>query len=114
MPSDREKDWLEDILEAIRLIEKFVKGMKFIDFQSDPKTRYAVVHALLIISEASRRLSATVKRRHPDIPWRDVADSGNIYRHEYHSINDKMIWKTVTESLPILKTSLMEKLGEMD
>ena len=54
MPSDREKDWLEDILEAIQLIEKFVKGMEFTDFQDDPKTRYAVVHALLIISEASR------------------------------------------------------------
>ena len=106
MPSDRERKWLEDILEAIQLTEEFVTGMEFADFQDDSKTRYAVVHALLIISEASRRLSEDLKNRHPDIPWRDIANSGNIYRHEYHSINDRMIWKTVTESLPTLKNAL--------
>ena len=110
MLSDREKDWLEDILEAIQLIEKFVKGMEFTDFQDDPKTRYAVVHALLIISEASRRLSDAVKKRHPDIPWRDIANSGNIYRHEYHSINDRMIWKTLTDRLPPLKRAIKKEL----
>ena len=114
MPSDRERKWLEDILEAIQLTEEFVTGMEFADFQDDSKTRYAVVHALLIISEASRRLSEDLKNRHPDIPWRDIANSGNIYRHEYHSINDRMIWKTVTESLPTLKNAIMKKLGEMD
>ena len=110
MLSDREKDWLEDILEAIQLIKKFVKGMEFTDFQDDPKTRYAVVHALLIISEASRRLSDAVKKRHPDIPWRDVANSGNIYRHEYHNINDRMIWKTVTDRLPPLRRAIKKEL----
>ncbi len=35
MPSDREREWLEDILEAIQLIEKFVKGMELADFQND-------------------------------------------------------------------------------
>ena len=110
MPSDREKDWLEDILEAIQLIEKFVKDMKFTDFQNDPKTRYAVFHALLIISEASRRLSDAVKNRHPDISWRDVAYSGNVYRHEYHSINDRMIWKTLTNGLPPLKRAIKKEL----
>ena len=110
MPSDREKDWLEDILEAIQLIEDFVTGMEFADFQDDSKTRYAVVHALLIISEASRRLSEDWKGRHPDIPWWDVANSGNIYRHEYHSINDRMIWKTVTDRLPPLKQAIKNEL----
>ena len=110
MPSDREKDWLEDILETIQLIEKFVKGMEFTDFQDDPKTRYAVVHALLIISEASRRLPDAVKNRHPDIPWRDVANSGNVFRQEYHSINDRMIWKTVTDRLPLLKLAIKKEL----
>ena len=110
MPSDREKDWLEDILEAIQMIDKFVKGMKFTDFQDNPKTRYAVVHALLIISKASRRLSDAVKKRHPDIPWRDVANSGNVFRHKYHSINDRMIWKTLTNSLPPLKRAIKKEL----
>jgi len=111
MPSDRERDWLEDILEAIQMIEVFVTGMELAGFQDDTKTRYAVVHALLIISEASRRLSNAIKERHPDIPWRDVANSGNIYRHEYHNINDKMIWKTVADRLPLLKRAIKKELN---
>ena len=111
MPSDREREWLEDILDAIHLIEEFVTGMEFADFQDDPKTRYAVFHALLIISEASRRLSDAVKNRHPDIPWRDVENSGNVYRHEYHSINDRMIWKTLTHGLPPLKQAIKKGLS---
>jgi uncharacterized protein with HEPN domain len=111
MPSDREKDWLEDILEAIRLIEAFVKGMELIDFEGDSKARFAVVHALLIISEASRRLSDDLRRRNPGIPWRNVANSGDFYRHKYHSINDKMIWKTVTDQLPSLKQVIQNELN---
>ena len=114
MPSDREKGWLEDILEAIQLIEDFVTGMEFADFQDDSKTRYAVVHALLIISETSRRVSDDVKNRHPDSPWNDIANVGNVLRHEYHRINDRIVWKTVTESLPTLKNALMKKLEAMD
>ena len=110
MPSDREREWLENILDAIHLIEEFVTGMEFADFQDDPMTRYAVYHALLIISEASGRLSDAVKNRHPDIPWRDVANSGNVYRHEYHGINDRMIWKTLTNSLPPLKRAIKKEL----
>ena len=50
MPSNREREWLENILDTIHLIEQFVSGMEFADFQDDPKTRYAVYHALIIIS----------------------------------------------------------------
>ena len=110
MPSDRERDWLEDILEVIQMIEEFVTGMKLADFQDDLKARYAVIHALLIISEASRRVPDAVRNKHPDIPWRDVANSGNIYRHKYHNINAKMIWKTVTDRLPPLKRAIKKEL----
>ena len=114
MPSDREKDWLEDILEAIQLIEDFVSKIEFSEFQGDTKTRYAVLHGLLIISEASRRLSEDLKSRHPDIPWNDIANVGNVLRHESHRINDRIVWKTVTESLPTLKNALMKKLEARD
>ena len=110
MPSNREREWLENILDTIHLIEQFVSGMEFADFQDDPKTRYAVYHALLIISEASRCLSDAVKNRYPDIPCRDVANPGNVYRHKYHSINDRMIWKTLRNSLPPLKQAITKEL----
>ncbi len=35
------------------------------------------------ILEASRRLPAEIKARHPEIPWPKVAGIGNVLRHNY-------------------------------
>ena len=52
-------------------------------FAADRETVYAVVRALEIVSEASRRLPPEIKSHHPEIDWVAVAAAGNVYRHEY-------------------------------
>jgi uncharacterized protein with HEPN domain len=59
------------------------------------RTIYAVIRCLEIISEASRRLPASLKKRHAHIPWQDIAGAGNVYRHDYEEISTTMIWNTV-------------------
>jgi uncharacterized protein with HEPN domain len=46
---------LRDILENIELVGVFTSGLAYPGFESDRKTVYAVVRALEIISEATRR-----------------------------------------------------------
>jgi len=48
-------------------------------FRAERKTVYAVVRALEIISEASRRLPDELLRRHPEIDWAAIAAAGNVY-----------------------------------
>src|SRR6185312_1132618 len=74
---------LQDIVENVDIIASFVAGMDRDDFAADRKTVYAVVRALEIVSEASRRLGNDVKVRHSEIDWAAVAAAGNVYRHEY-------------------------------
>jgi len=53
------RDWklfVEDILECIGKIEKYIEGMKFEDFENDDKTTDAVVRNLEIIGEASKNI----------------------------------------------------------
>lgn len=106
MPSERDRRWLEDISENIRFIGEFTAGMDQAGFEADVRTRYAVLHGLAVISEASRRLPVEIKDRHPHIPWRDMADAGNIYRHQYHDLNTAIVWKTLSESLNPLKKAV--------
>jgi uncharacterized protein with HEPN domain len=40
-----------------------------------------------------------------------MAAAGNIYRHSYHEILDEVIWRTVRESLPVLRAVIV---GEID
>ena len=49
-------DYLVDILDAIGKTEQFIQGMTFDLFVQDEKTVFAVVRALEIIGEASKRI----------------------------------------------------------
>jgi uncharacterized protein with HEPN domain len=48
-----------------------------------------------IISEAARRLPASLRDRHPDIPWQAVMGAGNVYRHDYDNVDAQIVWNTV-------------------
>jgi uncharacterized protein with HEPN domain len=69
----------------------FTSGHAYTDFESDRKTVYAVVRALEIISEATRRLPGELKGRYPDIDSAAVAAAGSVYRHEYEGIDKALI-----------------------
>ncbi len=69
-------------------------------YLDDDKTFYAVTRCLEIISEASRRLPPAFKERFPEIPWKQVAGSGSIYRHNYENVQEVRVWKTIQEALP--------------
>ncbi len=94
MPSMNPAQRLRDIIDNIAAIESFTAGMDFAAFCAD-QTVYAVVRALEIVSEASRRLPDDVKDRHPEIDSVAVAAAGNVYRHEYEGVDDTLLWHTI-------------------
>jgi uncharacterized protein with HEPN domain len=63
MPSDPARTPLRDILHHIDLAEAFAAGFDAARFRDDLRTVYAVTRCLEIISEASRRLSPSLKER---------------------------------------------------
>ena len=109
MLSETERDSLSDILFKIDLAISFTQGFDYERFLADMRTFYAITRCLEIISEASRRLSPEMKARHPDIPWRKVSGSGNVYRHDYEDVAHRLVWGTVHESLPAPR--VMAKAG---
>jgi len=112
MLSEIERDALEDIRDNIVRVMRFVHGLDFEGFLGDDKSFYAATRCLEIISEASRRLSPAFKERFPAIPWKDVAGSGNIYRHNYEDVLERRVWKTIHEALPPLRVLVEAELHE--
>jgi uncharacterized protein with HEPN domain len=109
MPSKSPAQRLQDIIDNIDAINVFTQGLTFEGFMGDRKTTYAVTRALEIVPEASRRLPEDLKQRHADIDWLAVAAAGNVYRHEYDSVDEQLIWHTVRGGLGRLReVSLME------
>jgi uncharacterized protein with HEPN domain len=97
---------VHDILETIARVQEKTAGRTLIDLRADWELRFIVERAIEIISEASRRLPDDLKATRQEIPWPSVAGIGNILRHEYHSVSDKIIWDVVSCDLPALRKAV--------
>lgn len=93
-------------MRNIDLANAFLGNMSAEALEADVLRFYAITRALEIISEASRRLGAEIKDRHPEISWLEIADAGNVYRHGYDIVAGKRVWETVKTSLPALRMAI--------
>ncbi|WGS20466.1 MULTISPECIES: HepT-like ribonuclease domain-containing protein [unclassified Bradyrhizobium] len=110
MPSDRAEGALLDILHHVDLATKFAEGLDRQTFKADIRSVYAVTRCLEIISEASRRLPADLKARHPGIAWKQMAGAGNVYRHDYEDVAAQFVWDTVELALPPLRAVVEQEI----
>jgi len=114
IPDRTPGDYLEDILSAVEKIEQFTAGMSFAEFRADDRTLFAVIHALEIIGEATKRIPASVRSKYPSVPWRQMAGIRDKLIHDYFGVNVKVIWKTVQGDVPLLKGLLIPILEGED
>lgn len=109
-PSEPERTACADIIANAKRAARFVVRFTLETFEADERTHFAVVRCLEIVSEASRRLSPETKARYPAVPWRQIADAGNVYRHSYHRVTLDIVWLTVHHELPVLVAACRAEL----
>jgi uncharacterized protein with HEPN domain len=102
MPADRDQAWVLDIMIAARLILQFKQGMDCAAFLEDLKTQSAIIHQLLVIGEATKRLSGVYKAAHPSVPWDDIARMRDKMIHHYEGVNRQEVWKAAESDIPAL------------
>jgi uncharacterized protein with HEPN domain len=98
----RDDATLLDILRAARLALEFRGGLEKAAFLTDLKTQAAVLHELLVLGEAAKRLSAAFREEHPDVPGKAMAGMRDRLLHGYDDVDLDLVWKTVDEDLPAL------------
>ena len=101
-PEQKDAALLWDIKHAAEDILEFIKGMKIHQFESNKVVRYAVERQILVIGEAARNISDSLKENHPEIPWRAIIGQRNIIAHEYGDILIERIWLLAVENIPEL------------
>ena len=107
------RDWafrLQDILEAIAKIQRYVSGADFTTFENDEEIMDAVIHNLTVIGEAANHIPAEITAQHPGIPWRQMVDLRNFSVHAYWNLHPAVIWDTIRNDLPPLVEPLRNLL----
>lgn len=106
--------YVDDILEAIEKIERYVEGLTIDKFARDTKTIDAVIRNFEIIGEATKHITEEMRKEHPNVPWKDMAGMRDKLIHEYFGVKLEVVWKTIKERLPEVKPLIKEVLEEMD
>ena len=107
----KSKKYLDDILNAIELIQKFLVGINyFTEYSTYIKTQSAVERQLGIIGEAVNQFD---KLNPNDFLKNTVQIVGlrNRIIHAYDSIDNTVIWAIIQKHLPDLKSEVIQKLA---
>ena len=75
-------------------------------YLSDVKTQSAVLHQLMVLGEAVKRVSKPLRDAHPEVPWKEIAGSRDVLIHAYDSVDLGAVWKAGTEDVPPLIAAL--------
>jgi uncharacterized protein with HEPN domain len=107
------RERLQDILEAIQLIERYASRGRAA-FEQDELVQTWIVHYLQIIGEAAARLGSEFHSSHAEVPWKAIVAMRNVLVHDYFGVDCEEVWVVVERDLPTLKRSVKALLGELD
>jgi len=97
---NRDNASLLDIARAARLVVEFTEETDKAGFLADVKTQSAVMHQLLVMGEAVKRLSDEFLETHPEIPWSQAARMRDKLIHGYDVVDLEEVWQTANTDIP--------------
>jgi uncharacterized protein with HEPN domain len=106
MPKRGDKEFLLDIIEAIKRIELYTKELSYQDFLQKIETQDAVIRNFEIIGEAVKNISKNLKTKYNNLQWKEIAGMRDKVIHFYFGVNWDIVWEAAKNSLPQLKEKI--------
>jgi uncharacterized protein with HEPN domain len=95
--------YIDHILDCIRKINKFSKGLTINEFQKNELVQDAVIRNIEIIGEASKKITSETKKNYPDIPWKEISGMRDKLIHDYLGVDIDVVWETIKKDIPVLR-----------
>lgn len=106
----RLRHMLEHATEAVEM----VRGRRREDLDRDRQLNLALVRLLEVVGEAAARVSPSMQRSLPSIPWPDIVGLRNRLIHGYDQVDFDILWDVIQIDLLPLVTELRRALATAD
>jgi uncharacterized protein with HEPN domain len=103
--------FIEHILLCIDKIQEYTKNLTVQEFNNNELIQDAVIRNIEIIGEATKKISEDLKSQYREIPWKEMSGMRDKLIHDYFGVDVDVVWKTVKEDIPFLKT-LIENINK--
>ena len=114
------RERLLEIIESIDLITSWSEKIhQPIDFLTTPQNVMAFNACVMRLQVIGEHVGNLIKNNsellgfHQEIPWLAIYDMRNIISHEYSHIDEEIVFSTVKEDIPLLKTAISEMLTQL-
>jgi uncharacterized protein with HEPN domain len=108
---DRDMAYVEDILDSVEHIQRYLAGVELERFVGDSMLQDAILRRLSVIGEAAACLSTAFRTRHADVPWKSVVGFRNLVVHRYWAVDLEIVWRIVSVDVPSLGKGLGLEAG---
>lgn len=103
---------IRHMIEAAENMQRFIVGKGRGNLDHDPMLLFALVRAIEIIGEAASKVTAEQRAASPMVPWTAIVAMRNRLIHAYFDIDRDIVWRTITEEIPPLRSELLKLLPE--
>ena len=107
-------DHLGDIRDSAEKINRYTREMTYEEFVDDPKTVDAVLRNFEVIGEAAKNVPDDIRQEYDDVPWAEMAGMRDKLIHGYATVELQIVWATIQEEVPGLKTQIESVRDELE
>ena len=110
----RDKGRLQDIVEYADNVMMLIEGFDHDKLVADKRTYYSVMKNVEVVGEAAFMLTKAFKNAHPATPWKVVQGMRHVLVHDYATIDDRELFNTAVNDIPVLQKQVEQYLAETD
>lgn len=98
--------YLDDMLAFAEKVVAYTDGLSHAEFVTGGLEYDAALRNLELIGEAATHVPETVRKAHPQIPWRKIIATRNRLIHGYLGIDNDTLWSIIRDDVPAFASQL--------